>query len=84
MTIPKRKGLRNSQADIKIEDPSVYTPDPALESHWQDLEFISNLPVIKARIGVQSEQHDVQCMIDSGKSHCCAILKLKDKMCNPL
>ncbi len=69
MTIPKRKEQHGgrSEAEIKLEDPSLYQPDPSLESHWQELQFVRNLPVIRARIGVDSSEHEVQCMIDSGE-----------------
>ena len=70
MTIPKRKEQHSGQSktDIRLEDPSLYQPDPSSDSHWQELQFVSNLPVIKARIGVDSKEHDVQCMIDSGET----------------
>lgn len=65
MTIPKRQGLR-SMTELKIHDPSNYVSDPSMESHWQTVKFVSNLPVIKATISIDSQKHDVQCMIDSG------------------
>ena len=70
MTIPKRKEQHGgrSKTEIKLQDPSTYQSDPCLDSHWQELQFVSNLPVIKARIGVDSSEHDVQCMIDSGEA----------------
>ena len=70
MTIPKRKEQHGGQSktDIKLEDPSLYQPESSLDSHWQELQFVSNLPVIKARIGINSSEHDIQCMIDSGKT----------------
>ena len=71
MTIPKQEMKPHSkqrETQIELEDPSLYTPDPNLEHHWQHLQFVSNLPVIKATIGVKSNEHDVHCMIDSGKA----------------
>ncbi len=68
MTIPTRKEKHGGQSktEITLQDPSLYQPDPSLESHWQQLQFVSNLPVIRAKIGVDSSEHEVQCMIDSG------------------
>ena len=69
MTIPAQTERKRqyTEIDIRVEDPSLYTPDPLMKARWQSLEFVCNLPVIKAKLNVDSCEEDVRLMVDSGE-----------------
>lgn len=69
MTVPRRSERKgqNTEIEIKVEDPSHYTPDASLESSWQAVQFVCNLPVIKGTVSVDSKDQDVRFLVDSGE-----------------
>ena len=53
--------------DIRLHNPETYEPAESLQPFWHELEFISNLPILRCSIGVEGGAHGIQLMIDSGR-----------------
>ena len=70
MHIPASESLKGT-VQIRLEDPALSQgsdhQDPDEDPRWQDLDFVSSLPIVKGRIGAGDQQHEVSFMVDSGK-----------------
>jgi len=71
MRIPRSESMRGV-VQIQVEDPALSEgsdhPVPDEDPRWQGLDFVSSLPIVKARIGAGDREHEVRFMIDSGEA----------------
>lgn len=66
MQIPEIKG-GGMPFEIQLHNPAKYETPTEYAKFWHELEFISNLPIINCTMGLETDSHKIQLMIDSGK-----------------